>query len=88
MPRAGNFTTVHLTVAQRSTIMGTNVVDTVIFGSDPENDHQSFVDLAQFKTTIGNFSRLSDPMKFVRHIWGANALNDIGHTQPAKSIDD
>ena len=87
MPRAGNFTTVHLTVAQRSTIMGTNVVDTVIFGSAPENAHQSFVDLAQFQTTIGNFSRLSDPMKFVRHIWGANALNDIGHTQPAKSID-
>ena len=88
MPRAGNFTTVHLTVAQRSTIMGTNVVDAVIFGSDSENDDQSFVDLAQFKTTIGNFSRLSDSMKFVRHVGGANALNEIGHSQPAKSIDD
>jgi hypothetical protein len=27
-------------------------------------------------------------MKFVRHVGGANALNEIGHSQPAKSIDD
>ena len=87
MPRAGDFATVYLTVAQRSTIMGSNVVDTVIFGSDSKNDDQSFVDLVQFKTTIGNFSRLSDPMKFVRHTWSANVLNDIGHSQPAKSVD-
>lgn len=87
MPWAGDFTTVHLSVAQGSTIMGANIVDTVIFGSDSKNDDQSFVDLVQFKSTIGNFSRLSDPMKFVRHTWGANALNDIGHSQPAKSVD-
>ena len=66
VPRTSDLTTVQVAVAERSAVMGANVVNAVEFPFDVKDDHQLVLHFENFFAGIADFARLADCLKF-RH---------------------